>query len=245
MATKRLRIFAGPNGSGKSTLLKIVSERGIHLGVYINADDLKVLINKEHVLPFDNFGLILDLNDLKDCFKDSSLFVQAGGDMLLSEIKQVGNQVLFKNDVNDYFTSFLSDYLRSCLLYVCNKFTFETVMSHPSKLDFIRKAKEQGFKIYLYFVALNDPEMNKGRVETRVLQGGHNVPAEKIVQRYEKTMGLLLEVIRLTDRAFLFDNSYSEPKLFATVEANEILIEDSIEYIPGWFQTYDLNKLTE
>lgn len=42
MATKRLRIFAGPNGSGKSTLLKIVSERGIHLGVYINADDLKV-----------------------------------------------------------------------------------------------------------------------------------------------------------------------------------------------------------
>ncbi len=116
-------------------------------------------------------------------------------------------------------------------------------MSHPSKLDFIKFAKEQGFRIYLYFVALNDPEMNKGRVETRVLQGGHDVPADKIVERYERTMNLLLNVIRLSDRAFLFDNSYSEPKLFATVEANEISIEDSVDFVPGWFQLYVLDKL--
>ncbi len=66
MATKRLRIFAGPNGSGKSTLLKVVSGKGIHLGIYINADDLKVMINENHLCPFDNFGLILDLNDFKN-----------------------------------------------------------------------------------------------------------------------------------------------------------------------------------
>ena len=74
-------------------------------------------------------------------------------------------------------------------------------MSHPSKLDFIKSAKEQGFRIYLYFVALNDPEMNKGRVETRVLQGGHDVPA------------------------------------------NKISIEDSVDFVPGWFQLYVLDKL--
>ncbi len=85
--------------------------------------------------------------------------------------------------------------------------------------------------------------MNKGRVETRVLQGGHDVPADKIVERYERTMDLLLDVIRLSDRAFLFDNSYSEPKLFATVEANEILIENSVDFVPGWFQLYVLDKL--
>lgn len=243
MATKRLRIFAGPNGSGKSTLLKVVSGKGIHLGIYINADDLKVMINENHLCSFDKFGLILDLEDFKNKLKSSSLFTKAGGWDLLSGMGQDDNLMAFNQDVNDYFTSFLSDYLRQSLLYSCDKFTFETVMSHPSKLDFIKSAKEQGFRIYLYFVALNDPEMNKGRVETRVLQGGHDVPADKIVERYERTMNLLLDVIRLSDRAFLFDNSYSEPKLFATVEANEILIEDSVDFVPGWFQLYVLDKL--
>ena len=141
MATKRLRIFAGPNGSGKSTLLKVVSGKGIHLGIYINADDLKVMINENHLCPFDNFGLILDLNDFKNKMKSSSLFTKAGGWDLLSGIGQDGNLMVFNQDVNDYFTSFLSDYLRQSLLYSCDKFTFETVMSHPSKLDFIKSAK--------------------------------------------------------------------------------------------------------
>ena len=94
--------------------------------------------------------------------------------------------------------------------------------------------------------------MNKGRVETRVLQGGHDVPADKIVERYERTMNLLLNVIRLSDRAFLFDNSYSEPKLFATVEANEISIEDSVDFVPRlvssymyWISYYDVKELEE
>lgn len=243
MATKRLRVFAGPNGSGKSTLLRVVSDKGIHLGIYINADDLKAIMNESHLCSFDNFGLALDLDDFKKEFRSSSLFIQAGGSDLLSGIGQDGNVMVVDQDVNDYFTSFLSDYLRHSLLYSCDKFTFETVMSHPSKLDFIKSAKEQGFRIYLYFVALNDPEMSKGRVETRVLQGGHDVPADKIVERYGRTMSLLLDVIRLSDRAFLFDNSYSEPKLFATVEANEISIEDSVDFIPGWFQLYVLDKL--
>lgn len=116
-------------------------------------------------------------------------------------------------------------------------------MSHPSKLDFIKEAKEHGFRIYLYFVALSDPEMNIGRVETRVQQGGHNVPAEKIAERYDRTMNLLLDAILLSDKAFIFDNSYSEPKLFASMENDEISIVDGVGYIPYWFQTYVLNKL--
>ena len=39
---KRLRIFAGPNGSGKSTLVKVVNDLQVHLGVYVNADELKI-----------------------------------------------------------------------------------------------------------------------------------------------------------------------------------------------------------
>lgn len=245
MIKKRLRIFAGPNGSGKSTLIKLVADLKIHLGQYVNADDLKFNINRDHLFDFNTFNLIFDLLDFKETFVMSLLFIKAEGESLIDSISEKSNCLIVPDNVqvNDYFTSFLSDYLRNKLLYNSDKFTFETVMSHPSKLDFILKAREQGFLIYLYFVSLSSPEMNKGRVEARVKLGGHNVPDDKIVERYARTMNLLLDAIRLADKTFLFDNSYSEPKLFATVEDNEISIRDNVEYIPGWFQKYVIDKL--
>lgn len=124
----------------------------------------------------------------------------------------------------------------------CNKLTFETVMSHPSKLDFIRKAKENGYRIYLYFVALDNPELGIARVKARVLQGGHDVPDQKIIDRYERTMNLLLEAIKLSDRSFIFDNSYSEPKMFASADNEKISILNT-QYAPAWFQRYVIDKL--
>jgi predicted ABC-type ATPase len=58
MAIKRLRIFAGPNGSGKSTILKsILINRNIDLGIYVNADDIEVLLNQCQKLNFSDFKL--------------------------------------------------------------------------------------------------------------------------------------------------------------------------------------------
>ena len=56
-------------------------------------------------------------------------------------------------------------------------------------------------------------------------------------------MELLFDAIKLVDKAYIFDNSYSEPKLFASIENDEIKISDNIDYIPTWFQEYVLNKL--
>ena len=82
-------------------------------------------------------------------------------------------------------TKIVLDYVHLGTLLDCSKkFTIETVMSHPSKLNFMRKAQEKGFKVYLYFVALADPELNKHRVQTRIAQGGHPVAEEKICERY-------------------------------------------------------------
>ncbi len=59
-------------------------------------------------------------------------------------------------------------------------FTFETVMSHPDKIELLHKAQQSGFRTYLYYVATEDPEINISRVENRVSSGGHPVPREKI-----------------------------------------------------------------
>ena len=165
--TKRLRIFAGPNGSGKSTLVKLVEKLNVDLGIFINADDIKKELNFHRFLDFTSYNLTLDDDDLKTVFKNSSLFLLSEGDSLLPKLHFKNNQLLIVNQVtvNDYFTSFLSAYLRTQLLNTATKFTFETVMSHPSKLEFIQLAKERGYRIYLYFVALDNPALCVARVE--------------------------------------------------------------------------------
>ncbi len=45
----------------------------------------------------------------------------------------------------------------------------ESVRSHPTKLEFMRQTQMSGFKVYLYFVSLVDPELNTHRVLARVI----------------------------------------------------------------------------
>ena len=84
--------------------------------------------------------------------------------------------------------------------------------------------------------------MNIARVEARVKLGGHDVPKDKIVDRYERTMNFLLDAIKLVDKAYLFDNSSTNPKLFATSQNDKITLVDS-DYFPIWFQKYVIDKL--
>ena len=50
-------------------------------------------------------------------------------------------------------------------------FSFETVMSHPSKLDVLRQARSAGFFVQMFFVATSNPAINVDRVANRVAQG--------------------------------------------------------------------------
>lgn len=65
------------------------------------------------------------------------------------------------------------------MLNIVRQFTIETVMSDVRKMDYIRLAKQSGYRIYLYFVSTQDVEINIGRVAQRVQLGGHDVPREK------------------------------------------------------------------
>lgn len=86
-------------------------------------------------------------------------------------------------------------------------FSFETVMSHPSKIEILVRAKEAGYAVLLYFVGTDDPQTNIDRVALRVAQGGHSVPEDKVRDRWLRTMTLLQQAIRSSDRSYIFDNS--------------------------------------
>ena len=59
-------------------------------------------------------------------------------------------------------------------------FAWETVFSHESRLEIIEYAKKQGYLIHLFFITTKNPDINDARVRTRVMQGGHDVPEDKI-----------------------------------------------------------------
>ncbi len=89
-------------------------------------------------------------------------------------------------------------------------FCFETVFSHPSKVEFLDKAKQAGYEITLVFIHVELAELNKRRVEHRVKHGGHNVPEDKIVSRIPRTIENVKAALKRVDFLYVFDNSSAE-----------------------------------
>jgi predicted ABC-type ATPase len=86
-------------------------------------------------------------------------------------------------------------------------FSFETVMSHPSKIDVMIRANKAGYEVTLYFICTSEPAINIARVANRVRRGGHDVPKDRIVSRYHRTLGLLADAVLAAAHTILFDNS--------------------------------------
>ena len=114
-------------------------------------------------------------------------------------------------------------------------FVFETVFSAVEKLDFLRKAKEAGFFIRLFYVCTSDPAINVARITQRYLNGGHEVPISKVISRYYKSLINVEEAISFVDRAYIYDNSIDNqlPRLlYRTIDGK--LFKRYVENIPEW-----------
>ena len=109
-----------------------------------------------------------------------------------------------------YEAAGIADKIREALLYQGSCFCFETVFSHPSKIDFIATAKSLGYAVILVYIHLYTPQLNEARVHQRVTRGGHDVPAEKIYSRLPRTIKHVKKVLPLVDEARLLDNSYRD-----------------------------------
>ena len=86
-------------------------------------------------------------------------------------------------------------------------FVFETVFSSVEKMEFLRKAKEAGFFIRIFYVCTESPLININRIAQRYLNGGHEVPISKTISRYYSSLKNISEAIKIADRVYLYDNS--------------------------------------
>lgn len=144
----------------------------------------------------------------------------------------------------------IADRRREACIAAKRSFSFETVMSHPSKVDILIRTRAAGFFVQLFFVGTDDPRTNIERVSLRVAQGGHAVPHERIVARRTRTMALLRSAILASDRSFLFDNSAAgsvdaSPRLVFTWTLGTKRGEPSVRMSPPplWLRRHALDPL--
>jgi len=213
------------------------------IGIYVNPDEIEKAAKESGRLEFSDFQLEVEGDEVLGFLREHRLVRATQLDEEVTKIGFSRNGLNFQSvAMNSYFASVLSDFMRSKLLEGRQSFTFETVMSSDDKIDFMLKARESGYRTYLYFVATEDPDININRVMNRVAAGGHPVPTEKIVQRYGRCLGLLSTAIAASNRAYIFDNSGTDLVLLAEV-TNGTDLEFKVEEVPEWFMDAYVQKV--
>lgn len=100
--------------------------------------------------------------------------------------------------------------LRELALKNNEDFAFETVLSTTRNVELLKRAKKQGYFIRCIFILTDNPNINVERVCCRVSLGGHDVPKDKIISRYYKSLNMISEIYPLCDRLNTYDNSTEE-----------------------------------
>jgi len=139
-------------------------------------------------------------------------------------------------EAHSYDAAKIAEKMRLTLLQQGRSFCFETVFSHPSKIDFIATAKALGYDIVLVFIHLNTVDLNQARVAQRVSEGGHNVPAEKILKRIPRLLINIKIALPLCDDAYLLDNSRLDNPFqqVATIQHQKMTLHT--DHLPDWAQ---------
>lgn len=141
-------------------------------------------------------------------------------------------------EVDAYEAARMAAALRTELVNLRESFIFETVFSDPvgDKLGFLKNAAQSGYAVVLCFIGIADAAISEQRVSMRVSQGGHDVPTEKLVERFPRTLANLAVAMRELPRVLVFDNSdlripFRHMATFAS--GRRVLLNDPV---PSWFK---------
>jgi len=180
----------------------------------VNADEIEKALRDSGELNLDVFKIRADIRSLQK-FLDRHAMKEKIHDTDSIGLKE--NTITIKpRKVTSYWAAMLSDFIRRKLVQEGRSLSFETVMSNADKIEFMRFAKKKGYKIYLYFICTEDPDINIDRINYRVnAKQGHFVLNKKVKERYYRSLELLFEAIEICYRSYLFDNTGEAYRLCA------------------------------
>ena len=157
-----------------------------------------------------------------------------------SGLRFLNADVLAKElEVDAYDAARMVAALRVELVRHGESFVFETVFSDPvgDKLAFLKQTAQSGYAVVLCFIGIADANTSLQRVAMRVSQGGHDVPTEKLIARFPRTLANLSAALRELPCVLVFDNDdLRTPFRPVAVFANRrpLLLKQPV---PSWLQS--------
>lgn len=139
-------------------------------------------------------------------------------------------------ELHSYEAAKLAEELRLKLVIEGRSFCFETVFSHPSKIDFAAHAKALGYEIILVFIHLNDVNLNLARIQQRVSEGGHSVPEDKVYDRIPRTLENVKKVLPLCDQVYFLENSRFDKPFERIAEIRHGKLKFNKDELPDWLE---------
>jgi predicted ABC-type ATPase len=108
-------------------------------------------------------------------------------------------------------------------------FAFETTLAGKTYFSMLRKFKENGYKLHLFFLWIPDTKLAIARINSRVAEGGHNVPAEDVKRRFKRSLYNLFNLyIPILDFWLFFNNTGTQPQKIAKGINQQIIIFDAL-----------------
>ena len=137
-------------------------------------------------------------------------------------------------EANSYAAARLADQQRDSLLLQGLSFCYETVYSHPAKIDVVARARSLGYRIILVLIHLQQPQLNLARVSQRVSEWGYHVPDDKVISRTPRTLEHVRRTIPLVDELRVFANSSAESPFLPVFSLCDGVLEQHVDPLPAW-----------
>lgn len=122
-------------------------------------------------------------------------------------------------------------------------FAFETTLGGRTITALLKKALREGFEVRIWYVGLESAALHVARVRSRVKKGGHDIPEDKIRQRYDQSRLNLIQLLPKLTELLLYDNSENadptngqapEPKLILHKQQGKISESCDLRSVPEW-----------
>ena len=122
-------------------------------------------------------------------------------------------------------------------------FAFETTLGGHTIRALLHEALAAGIEVRMWFVGLSSVDLHIARVRSRVVRGGHDIPEEKIRERYDRSRINLIELMPRLTELRVFDNSFDadphagrvpQPTLILRLAKGKILEMVDLSKTPQW-----------
>lgn len=132
------------------------------------------------------------------------------------------------------------------------QFAFETTLGGTTISELLERAIASGIEVRIWYIGLDSVERHIARVRARVETGGHDIPEERIRERYIRSLLNLIRLMPKLTELRVYDNSKEadprrtaslSPGLLAHLDRGRLASVCDLAAIPEWAKPVVLTAL--